>query len=73
MIIITVNCNDDNLTIEYDTGESLVLSRIPIVYTLRICEIFQNLIKLIDKQTDTPIGIKLIKIDEDTSTTIGEW
>lgn len=72
MIEIIVNCNDDNLTISYNQIESLNLSRMPIIHPIRLIEVFENLFNEITDGHD-PIGVTLIKIDEDTSTTVGEW
>lgn len=72
MIEIVVNCNDNT----FDIHDNITNERwgyhviIPITLIMIMESIFNQMVKNMDEGF---IGVKLIKIDEDTETTIGEW
>ena len=64
MITIEVDCNNDKVRIKSD-GFSC---EIPVKYPTQHVAVLEELLNILDVS-----GTELIKIDEDTSRTIGEW
>jgi hypothetical protein len=69
-MIIEVNCNNDSLEIKSSSYKQPF--EFDVKYPTQVIKILEELINLISEDRET-LGIQLVKIDEDTKTTIGEW
>jgi len=71
MITIEVDCNNDKLSIKDSTGH--LDKELSVKLPTELCKLLSILLDEISGKVDVVLGVELIKIDEDTRTTIGEW
>lgn len=71
MIDITVNHNDDEVTISVSDGE---VKRLPIRSTMQVEAVIKHMLNVIlDESEEARPDVSLIRIDEDSIKTIDTW
>ncbi len=68
MITVTVDCNSDRIELDNGDGKPINISFKSLLDSRNIEAMLEELLNMLDHS-----GTKLVRIDEDTRRTIGEW